>query len=261
MSATNKKRMSVQQLWKLGHELISGRSTPDNDTKQHAWHSFETIEQHHTARWTNQPYNFELSEKFDAFLNTAECKALRSWFNTAPADGIGAANEAARAAHADTLEGALAAKLAAKANRKAQLAARAKLYDPETGRYGEPDGRAARDQLASEQLRRNDRNNNDPESENAEGTEFKVWVVIEQYDPETGDYEELDGPGSSLASFDDDQDAWNYAENVAHQPGHAELLAAARELTNAELGMGPLSKEFVAAFQRLYRAVKSVDNR
>jgi hypothetical protein len=43
---------------------------------------------------------------------------------------------------------------------------------------------------------------------------FKVWLEIEQYNEKTGDGQEMDAPGSSLAEFDTYEDAWNYAERV-----------------------------------------------
>lgn len=43
---------------------------------------------------------------------------------------------------------------------------------------------------------------------------FKVWLEIEQFDEETGHSETLDAPGSSLASFETYEEAWDYAERV-----------------------------------------------
>jgi hypothetical protein len=43
---------------------------------------------------------------------------------------------------------------------------------------------------------------------------FKVWLEIERYNEETGDSENLDAPGSSLATFETYDEAWDYAERV-----------------------------------------------
>ena len=45
---------------------------------------------------------------------------------------------------------------------------------------------------------------------------FKVWLEIERYDDETGQGEEMDAPGSSLATFETYEEAWDYAERVSH---------------------------------------------
>jgi len=43
---------------------------------------------------------------------------------------------------------------------------------------------------------------------------FKVWLEIERFDEETGHGEDLDAPGSSLATFCTYEEAWDYAERV-----------------------------------------------
>ena len=43
---------------------------------------------------------------------------------------------------------------------------------------------------------------------------FKVWLEIERYNEKTGKGENMDAPGSSLATFDTYQEAWDYAERV-----------------------------------------------
>jgi hypothetical protein len=43
---------------------------------------------------------------------------------------------------------------------------------------------------------------------------FKVWLEIEQYNEKTGNSENLDAPGSSLATFDTYEEAWEYAERI-----------------------------------------------
>jgi hypothetical protein len=45
---------------------------------------------------------------------------------------------------------------------------------------------------------------------------FKVWLEIERYDEETGQGEDVDAPGSSLATFYTYEEAWDYAERVTH---------------------------------------------
>jgi hypothetical protein len=45
---------------------------------------------------------------------------------------------------------------------------------------------------------------------------FKVWLEIERYDEVTGQGEDVDAPGSSLATFDTYEEAWDYAERVTH---------------------------------------------
>jgi hypothetical protein len=44
---------------------------------------------------------------------------------------------------------------------------------------------------------------------------FKVWLDIERYNEKTGNGQNLDAPGSSLATFDTYEEAWEYAERVA----------------------------------------------
>ena len=44
---------------------------------------------------------------------------------------------------------------------------------------------------------------------------FKVWLDIEQYNERTGDSQEMDAPGASLATFESYEEAWDYAERVA----------------------------------------------
>ena len=43
---------------------------------------------------------------------------------------------------------------------------------------------------------------------------YKVWVDIERFDEATGEGEELDAPGSSLAAFGTFEEAWDYAEHI-----------------------------------------------
>jgi hypothetical protein len=43
---------------------------------------------------------------------------------------------------------------------------------------------------------------------------FKVWIEIERFDEKTGRSEDLDAPGSSLATFSTFKEAWDYAERV-----------------------------------------------
>ena len=43
---------------------------------------------------------------------------------------------------------------------------------------------------------------------------FKVWLEIERYNEKTGNSEHMDAPGSSLATFDTYDEAWDYAERV-----------------------------------------------
>jgi hypothetical protein len=43
---------------------------------------------------------------------------------------------------------------------------------------------------------------------------FKVWLEIERYNEKTGASENMDAPGSSLATFETYEEAWNYAEHV-----------------------------------------------
>jgi hypothetical protein len=43
---------------------------------------------------------------------------------------------------------------------------------------------------------------------------FKVWLEIERYNETTGHGENMDAPGSSLATFDTYDEAWDYAERV-----------------------------------------------
>jgi hypothetical protein len=43
---------------------------------------------------------------------------------------------------------------------------------------------------------------------------FKVWLEIERFNEKTGASEDMDAPGSSLATFETYQDAWDYAERV-----------------------------------------------
>ena len=44
---------------------------------------------------------------------------------------------------------------------------------------------------------------------------FKVWLEIERYDDETGHGEDMDAPGSSLATFETYEEARDYAERVS----------------------------------------------
>lgn len=43
---------------------------------------------------------------------------------------------------------------------------------------------------------------------------FKVWLEIERYDDKSGQGEDMDAPGSSLATFATYEEAWTYAERV-----------------------------------------------
>ena len=43
---------------------------------------------------------------------------------------------------------------------------------------------------------------------------FKVWLEIERYNDRTGHSEDMDAPGSSLATFDTYEEARDYAERV-----------------------------------------------
>ena len=43
---------------------------------------------------------------------------------------------------------------------------------------------------------------------------FKVWLEIERYNEKTGHGQDVDAPGSSLATFDTYEEAWDYAERV-----------------------------------------------
>jgi hypothetical protein len=43
---------------------------------------------------------------------------------------------------------------------------------------------------------------------------FKVWLEIERYNETTGQSQDMDAPGSSLATFDTYEQAWDYAERV-----------------------------------------------
>lgn len=44
---------------------------------------------------------------------------------------------------------------------------------------------------------------------------FKVWLEIERFSEKTGNGQTMDAPGSSLATFDTYEEAWDYAERVA----------------------------------------------
>jgi hypothetical protein len=43
---------------------------------------------------------------------------------------------------------------------------------------------------------------------------FKVWLEIEQFNEKTGAGQEMDAPGSYLATFDTYEEAWEYAERI-----------------------------------------------
>jgi hypothetical protein len=43
---------------------------------------------------------------------------------------------------------------------------------------------------------------------------YNVWLDIEEFDHDTGEGEELDAPGSALATFDTYEEAWVYAEHI-----------------------------------------------
>ena len=43
---------------------------------------------------------------------------------------------------------------------------------------------------------------------------FKVWLEIERYNEKTDDSQNMDAPGSSLATSDTYEEAWDYAERV-----------------------------------------------
>jgi hypothetical protein len=48
---------------------------------------------------------------------------------------------------------------------------------------------------------------------------FKVWLEIERLNENTGDSQDMDAPGSSLATFDTFDEAWKYAERVTRLAG------------------------------------------
>jgi hypothetical protein len=43
---------------------------------------------------------------------------------------------------------------------------------------------------------------------------FKVWLEIERYNEKTGNSQDMDAPGSSLATFDTYEQALDYADRV-----------------------------------------------
>jgi hypothetical protein len=43
---------------------------------------------------------------------------------------------------------------------------------------------------------------------------FKVWLEIERFNENTGASENLDAPGSFLATFETFKEAWDYAERL-----------------------------------------------
>jgi len=43
---------------------------------------------------------------------------------------------------------------------------------------------------------------------------FKVWIEIERHDERSDHSETMDAPGSSLATFQTFQEAWDFAERV-----------------------------------------------
>jgi hypothetical protein len=43
---------------------------------------------------------------------------------------------------------------------------------------------------------------------------FKVWLEIERFNEKTGASQNLDAPGSSLATLETYEEAWDYAERV-----------------------------------------------
>lgn len=43
---------------------------------------------------------------------------------------------------------------------------------------------------------------------------YKVWLEIERYDEDTGDSENVDAPGASLATFDSEEEAYEFASRV-----------------------------------------------
>ena len=43
---------------------------------------------------------------------------------------------------------------------------------------------------------------------------FKVWIEIERFDEKSGHSEDLDAPGSSLATFRTYREAWDYAGRI-----------------------------------------------
>ena len=43
---------------------------------------------------------------------------------------------------------------------------------------------------------------------------FKVWLEIERFNEKTGHGQDMDAPGSSLATFDTYDEAWEYAERI-----------------------------------------------
>ena len=44
---------------------------------------------------------------------------------------------------------------------------------------------------------------------------FKVWLEIERFNEKTGASEDMDAPGSSLATFETYEEARDYAERAA----------------------------------------------
>jgi hypothetical protein len=43
---------------------------------------------------------------------------------------------------------------------------------------------------------------------------FKVWLEIERFNEKTEHGEDMDAPGSELATFDTYEEAWDYAERI-----------------------------------------------
>jgi hypothetical protein len=50
---------------------------------------------------------------------------------------------------------------------------------------------------------------------------FNVWLEIERFDERTGNGQNMDAPGASLATLDTYDEAWDYAERV---PRLAEII-------------------------------------
>jgi uroporphyrinogen-III synthase len=46
------------------------------------------------------------------------------------------------------------------------------------------------------------------------GKEYRVWIELEEYDPETDRYDNLDLSSSSVACFTSEQTARNFAERL-----------------------------------------------
>jgi S-formylglutathione hydrolase FrmB len=54
----------------------------------------------------------------------------------------------------------------------------------------------------------------DPENNAPSAKEYRVWIELEEYDPESDKYDNLDLPSSSVAMFTSEQDARNFADRL-----------------------------------------------